>query len=189
MKLNNYDREAAEGMLYMIVSSFEDDLEEIMILSDEGLDYGGWFFSCRLFYNDGMKMDVPFVYYEGNDWVFTPCDWQSGNLPTEAKEIGNINWRVDDTETEGIIFDGQPVLAPWIADIRKDAVSIKRKDIGRQIAEVRKSQGLTVRDLSEKCGLAANHISRIETGKYNYNIDTLIQIADALGLTVETQSN
>lgn len=57
-----------------------------------------------------------------------------------------------------------------------------RISIGDAIRAARLKEGLTVRDLAAECGLAANHISRIETGKYNYTIDTLFQVLNALGL-------
>lgn len=183
MEMNDYDREATEGMLFVIVSAFEAELGELTILEAERIGHGGWFFNCRLFYEDGMKMDVPFVYYEGNDWVFTPCDWQ-GKLPGKADEIDTIGWRVDDTETEGIIFDGQPVLAPWVADMEEDLAYQRRREIGVKIAEARRVQGLTVRELADRCGMSKNHISRIETGKYNYTIDTLLEVTGELGLNV-----
>ncbi|MDE5886441.1 MAG: helix-turn-helix domain-containing protein [Muribaculaceae bacterium] len=186
MKLNNYNREAAEGMLYMIVSSFEGDLEEIMILHDERLDYGGWFFNCRLFYNDGIKMDIPFVYYDGNEWLFTPCDWQSGNLPTEAKNIDNIDWRVDDTETEGIIFEGQPMLAPWAAEIteQREERQQRRKSLGNQLRDAREEIGLSLLQVEEETGISEKTIARIEAGRTNATIDTIGTLATAYNTKV-----
>lgn len=60
-----------------------------------------------------------------------------------------------------------------------------RKYIGDQIRDIRKSQGLTTRQLAEKCGLSHSHISRIESGRYSVTIDTLAVIADALGMEIK----
>ena len=60
-----------------------------------------------------------------------------------------------------------------------------RKSIGVQLREARESRGLTLRDLAEKCGLANNHISRIEQGRYNLTIDTLAEVCGALGLDIK----
>ena len=57
-----------------------------------------------------------------------------------------------------------------------------RKMIGEQIKTARQEAGLTLRQLAELTGVAHNHISRIEQGRYNVNLDTLSDIADALGL-------
>lgn len=190
MRVNDYDREAVEDMLFAFVSAYESDsdLETLTILNAEKLSYGGWFYNCRLIYTDGMMMEVPFVHYEGEDWIFTPCDWQ-GKLPAFASDIDKIDWRVDDTDTEGIIFEGQPMLAPWADGIKENTIHLIRKDVGKRIADARKNQGLNVRDLAEKCGLSKNHISRIETGKYNYTIDTLICVTRALGLHLTITEN
>lgn len=61
----------------------------------------------------------------------------------------------------------------------------ERKRIGRQIAALRKAQGLTQRTLADKAGVLAPHIARIETGTYSVGFDTLQTIAAALGGRVE----
>lgn len=57
-----------------------------------------------------------------------------------------------------------------------------RRMIGEQVKNARQGAGLTLRQLAELTGIAHNHISRIEQGRYNVNLDTLAVIADALGL-------
>ena len=61
----------------------------------------------------------------------------------------------------------------------------ERKRIGQRIAELRKEQGMTQTQLAERCGLQQAHIARIETGRYSVGLDTLTQIATALGMRVD----
>ena len=58
-----------------------------------------------------------------------------------------------------------------------------RKRIGRRIADLRKEQNLTQAQLADRCGLQQAHIARVELGKYS--VDTLAQIAKALGMTID----
>jgi transcriptional regulator with XRE-family HTH domain len=61
----------------------------------------------------------------------------------------------------------------------------ERLRIGRRIAEIRKEKGMTQAQLAELCGLQQAHIARIENGKYSVGLDTLAQIADAMGARVD----
>lgn len=72
----------------------------------------------------------------------------------------------------------------------------ERKRIGQRIAEVRKGikwtdeqdirrTGMTQGELEKRCGLAQNHISRIERGYYSAGFDQLQQIAEALGCQID----
>lgn len=65
----------------------------------------------------------------------------------------------------------------------------ERKRIGRRIAELRKEQNLTQAQLAERCGVAQAHIARIETGRYSVGLDTLTQIAAAMGMSVDFIKN
>lgn len=61
----------------------------------------------------------------------------------------------------------------------------ERLRIGQRIAELRKEQGMTQTQLAERCGLQQAHIARIETGRYSVGLDTLAQIATALGMKID----
>lgn len=72
---------------------------------------------------------------------------------------------------------------PLLLTNSPDAVKHEaRKRVGETLKTARIAKGLTVRDLEAKTGLANNHISRIENGKYNATIDTIALIAHALEL-------
>ncbi len=55
-----------------------------------------------------------------------------------------------------------------------------RELLGIRIQELRKIRGLTQDQLSEKVGIDAKHISRIEVGKSFPSLDTLDKLANAL---------
>lgn len=61
----------------------------------------------------------------------------------------------------------------------------ERQRIGQRIAAIRKSKEWTQEELAERCGLAQSHIARIEAGRYSVGFDTLQQIAEALGCTID----
>lgn len=60
-----------------------------------------------------------------------------------------------------------------------------RERIGQRIAQLRKEKGLSLRELSDKCGVTYQNINKIENGKYNVGIDILWRIADALGAEIK----
>ncbi|MCZ2505101.1 helix-turn-helix domain-containing protein [Bacteroides fragilis] len=61
----------------------------------------------------------------------------------------------------------------------------ERERIGKRIAEIRKTKGLSQAKLSELTGIAPGNIARIETGKYSTGIDILSKIANALGYKLD----
>lgn len=61
----------------------------------------------------------------------------------------------------------------------------ERLRIGQRIAELRKERGLTQTQLAERCGLQQAHIARIEAGRYSVGLDTLAQIAEAMGMAID----
>lgn len=60
-----------------------------------------------------------------------------------------------------------------------------RERIGKRIAEIRKSKGLSQTKLAELTDIAPGNIARIETGRYSTGIDLLSKIADALGYKLD----
>ncbi len=68
------------------------------------------------------------------------------------------------------------------AELAKAAVNIQ---IQQMIHDTRMAKGWTQKDLAEKMGVKQSLVSRWESGECNYTIDTLIDIADALGLSVQ----
>lgn len=64
-----------------------------------------------------------------------------------------------------------------------------RQRIGKRIAELRKTKGLTQAKLAELAGLTPGNIARIETGKHSTGIDILSKIAFILDVRVDFVEN
>lgn len=60
----------------------------------------------------------------------------------------------------------------------------QRQRMGNEIADMRKKKGLTQGELAERCGMAQNHISRIEKGYYSFGFDILQAVAEAMDCTI-----
>lgn len=61
----------------------------------------------------------------------------------------------------------------------------ERLRIGKLIADARKEKGLSVRALSELCGVTSQNITKVENGKYNVSIDILSKIAMVLDCKID----
>ena len=61
-------------------------------------------------------------------------------------------------------------------------VPYNSRAMGRIIREQRKKRGISQEVLSGLAGVARTHLTMIETGAKNANVDTLWRISDALGL-------
>jgi transcriptional regulator with XRE-family HTH domain len=62
----------------------------------------------------------------------------------------------------------------------KDAIP----NVGSRIRKIRREQRLSLRALSERCGLSANAISLIERGENSPTVSSLHQLATALGVPI-----
>ena len=51
----------------------------------------------------------------------------------------------------------------------------------RELAEYRKQQGITQRELAQRTGLQRNQVCRIEQGYYSVGMDIFASLAAALG--------
>lgn len=60
------------------------------------------------------------------------------------------------------------------------------KNIGINIKSERLRRGISQEELAEKCDISRNSVSLIETGKINPTIIRVIDIADALGVNIES---
>jgi len=56
---------------------------------------------------------------------------------------------------------------------------------GQQLAEARKRKGLSQRDLAARVGIQQAHLSKIELGKVDTRLSSLVEIARALDLDVQ----
>lgn len=72
-----------------------------------------------------------------------------------------------------------------LEDKTERARYVNRLRVGAFIAEARKKQGLTVRELAERSGVSYQNITKIENGKYNVSIDILGKLCKALDLKID----
>ena len=57
-----------------------------------------------------------------------------------------------------------------------------KKEFGRIVKAIRLGQHLTVRDVSHNCALDNSKISKIENGKMNICLSTIVELAHGLGV-------
>ena len=69
-----------------------------------------------------------------------------------------------------------------VVETAKTALHIELSQI---IREARKQLNLSQKELAEKMGVKQSLVSRWESGECNYTIDTLVEIANALKLSVQ----
>ena len=63
-------------------------------------------------------------------------------------------------------------------------VYLQDKFIRTRLANIRKSKGLTQKQLSDMTGLSTTTISNIESGENSYTLRSLIRCAEALGYEI-----
>ncbi len=61
-----------------------------------------------------------------------------------------------------------------------------QRDVGRRVAELRVSRGWTQQALAERYGRSHGYIQAVERGAENLGIDSLVRLADVLGVGVAT---
>ena len=60
-----------------------------------------------------------------------------------------------------------------------------RQRIGQRVKALRTMAGLTQQELADRAGLQRTHIGRIEDGAFGSHVETIQQVAEALGMTVD----
>jgi len=64
-------------------------------------------------------------------------------------------------------------------------MSIDYAGIGKRIKMFRQKLGLSQEQLSEQAGLTPAHLSHIETGNTKASLPTLVNLAEALGVSMD----
>jgi len=59
------------------------------------------------------------------------------------------------------------------------------KNLGKRVRELRRAKLLTQEELAEKCDLHPTYIGGIERGERNPSIQSLLRIADGLGMEIK----
>lgn len=60
-----------------------------------------------------------------------------------------------------------------------------QQEIGKRIAEERKAQGISIRELAEMASTSTRAVQAVEKGWYNVGIDTYLKIAESLNLSIK----
>jgi DNA-binding XRE family transcriptional regulator len=60
----------------------------------------------------------------------------------------------------------------------------KNRAIGERVRQERRARKWTLADLSRRTGIKVPNLSRLENGKHSPSLDTLIKVADAMGIGV-----
>lgn len=88
-------------------------------------------------------------------------------------------------------FADKKKLAKKLSKIYRDAASPKKersdliKQIGKSIAERRKTKNWTVQKLADETGIERTHLTKMEGGGTNATIESLEKIAIAMGCRLE----
>lgn len=69
---------------------------------------------------------------------------------------------------------------PELVEIQKQV----RMKMATQLAEKRRARRMTQTDVSVITGIKRSNISRLESGCYNPTLDSIVRIADSIGLKV-----
>ena len=87
-------------------------------------------------------------------------------------------------------MDYYNLLFPWLkylcVDLKEEDMSIDYKSIGRRIKAVRISLDMTQERLAEKVNLSPSHLSNIETGTTKVSLSTIVKLANALHVSVDS---
>ena len=62
---------------------------------------------------------------------------------------------------------------------------MNRAELGAALANIRKSQGITIRQLAELTSTSTRAVQAVEKGWYNVGIDTYLTMAYKLGAEVQ----
>ena len=79
---------------------------------------------------------------------------------------------------------------PWIkypcVDLKEEDISIDYKSIGKRIKTARIRLDMTQERLAEQVNLSPSHLSNIETGTTKVSLPTIIKLANALQVSVDS---
>lgn len=150
----------------------------------------------------GEYEDVP---NDPNRFVLTPSQERNGWIVAADRKTNMVFIFMEGVFPDSVEYkpleDMTPLdaatavreLGDWLRLYHRDLLEdkaektryINRMRVGALIAEARKKQGLTVRELAEKSGVSYQNITKIENGKYNVSIDILGKLCKALDLKID----
>jgi transcriptional regulator with XRE-family HTH domain len=60
-----------------------------------------------------------------------------------------------------------------------------REELGTALAQLRQKQGITIRQMAERCATSTRAIQAVEKGWYNVGINTYLALAQQLGVELQ----
>lgn len=114
------------------------------------------------------------IFREGDFLLTQRFGFDPENTPVDAQVLA----RAANEIAQWLVAVHPELLNSTPTATKQDA----RKAVGRAIKQSREARGLTVRELAKLTGIAPNHISRIEVGRYNFTVDSIALLAKALGM-------
>lgn len=63
-----------------------------------------------------------------------------------------------------------------------EELNVAQKKFGKKLKKIRASKGLSLLDVSYACSLDESHISKIEHGRFNISLATIIELAKGLDI-------
>lgn len=63
----------------------------------------------------------------------------------------------------------------------KKSISVYQEQIGQNIQAFRKHHQLSIKDLSQRCGIQVQQLQRIERGEVNFRLITLVKLLQVMG--------
>lgn len=63
----------------------------------------------------------------------------------------------------------------------KKSISLYHDQIGQNIQAFRKHHQLSIKDLSQRCGIDVQQLQRMERGAVNCRLTTLVRLMDVMG--------
>ena len=60
-----------------------------------------------------------------------------------------------------------------------------KEQIGQAIAEARKAQGITIREMAELANTSPRAVQAVEKGWYNVGIETYLKLAGTLNISIK----
>lgn len=142
-----------------------------------------------------MKDRFTLIKVQGSDKMWQCLDRKKGILITfeehQFNETQQIAFLGKDTPDALSIAKDLREAADWLRENHydkamptPDSVDVRHR-IGARISELRREKGMTQMQLAQAAGLQRVTVARIEAGRFAARLDTLEDIARALGGSVE----
>lgn len=97
--------------LLKLVQVCDNLVESVEILKEYPLEDSATMYLAKVSCSDSY-LEIPVIHYAGEDWVFSPHDWQEGWLSEcTPEDIWDVDWIArmpDGTERYAVMLNGLP---------------------------------------------------------------------------------